>query len=217
MPTSPGRQFRVDDLGLDGRNPEVGVERYVEFQVDGPSLIRVTLSDTTGRSCVRLWRGDEIPETCTARLRNGTTEQPVFDAGQTSWTVSLIGVEQALGPVVDLTVDFNAIAPQVRVENLRFQGQPAPNYSGIDASIDALNGGELTIAGAFDFGQAHMYRVVIEQAGGPTLQDQTYDPANTFSVTQAVTPATSYNVSVSNPNTSAEPMPVFLRMTFTWP
>jgi hypothetical protein len=62
-----------------------------------------------------------------------------------------------------------------------------------------------------------MYRVVIDLVGGDNLYDETDGPTNTFTVTQAVTAASSYNVSVSNPNTLSEPLPVFLRSTFTWP
>lgn len=215
--TSPGRQIRVDNLGLDGKNPEVGVERYLVFHVDGPSLIRITLSNSTGRACLKLWEGEDVPETCTARLRNGTIERRTDEAGQTTWTLSLIGVEQALGPVADVTVDFNANSPQVIVENLRFQGQPVPNYNGIAVAVDALFAGQLQISGKFDGSQQHMYRVVIDQVGGGNLQDTTAGPANTFVVTQAVTASTSYNVSVSNPNVAQEPSPVFLEATFSWP
>jgi hypothetical protein len=141
----------------------------------------------------------------------------VFDAGQTTWTLSLIGSEQALGPVVDLTLEFNANAPQVTFENLRFQGVPAPNYNGVTAAVDTTGPGELRVAGSFDPGEQHGYRVVIEEAGVGVVKDETGGPTSSFFVTHAVEAVTTYRITVSNPNTSAEPAPVFLRATFSWP
>jgi hypothetical protein len=204
-------------MGLDGRNPEVGIERYFLFKVDGPSLIRATLSNTSGRTRACLWQGNLVEQRQCATIRNGTLEHAVFDTGQTSWTLSLIGSEQALGPVVDLTLDFNATAPSVAVENLRFQGTPTPNYNGIIAEVDALFDGSLTIDGTFDAGQSHAHRVVIDQVGGSNVYDQTAGPDHEFSVVQAVTAATSYRTTVMNPSETSEPSPVFIGITFTWP
>jgi len=145
-------------------------------------------------------------------MRNGTLERRTDDAGQTSWTLSLIGTEQALGPVVDLTLDFNANAPDATFENLRFQGQLNPNYNGVTAEVDALGTGQLGVEGAFDAGQTHNWRVQID----PGAVDQTGGPSQTFAVDQPIAAGT-YRVTVSNPNPASEPGPVFLEVTLSWP
>lgn len=217
VPTSPDREIRVTRFGLDGRNPELGDVRYVLFHVDGPSLIRATLTNSSGRARVCLWQGDDVEGRTCDTIKNGTLDRAVFETGQTSWTLSLIGIEQAIGPVVDLTLDFNANSPSVDVRNVRFQGVPATNYNGITAAVDTNGTGELRVTGNFDVTQQHMYRVQISEAGVGVVKDETRGPVPSFVVTQPVTAVTSYVVTVSNPTTSQEPLPIFLRSTFTWP
>ena len=65
--------------------------------------------------------------------------------------------------------------------------------------------------GVFDEGELHNYDVTIFEAGVGEVQRVTStEPVASFSVSQEVTAETSYLVTVANPNTSAEPTPVFL-------
>jgi hypothetical protein len=203
-------------MGLDART-ETGIERYLLFRVEGPSLIRAELSEATGRSRVCLWRGNQVEQRVCRSMRNGVLERPVFDTGFTNWTLTLIGVNDTTSPIVDLTLDFNAGEATVTFENFRFQGVPVPNYNGFTASVDTEGPGELQVTGRFDPGEQHEYRVVISEAGVGIVKDETGGPANSFEVTHPVEAVTSYQVAVSNPNTSAEPLPVFLRSTLSWP
>ena len=215
IPTSPGRRIRLQGMGLDARN-EIGIERYLIFGVDGPSLIRAQISSATGRVRMCLWQGNEVEDRVCRSMGNGVLEQPVFDAGSTSWTLTLISANGTTTPTLDLALDFNAISPSVDLENFRFQGTPVPFYNGMDVVIDALADGSLDIMGVFDPGQTHSYRVEIYLTGGENIYDAGGE-AHSFTVNQAVTAATSYNVIVTNPNEEAEPTAVFIRVTFNWP
>ena len=191
------------------------------FSVDGPSLISAQLSaNTRVRMC--LWQGSQVQDKVCRTLKNGRMEQGVFDAGSTSWTLTLIAVptpDILVAAVADLTVDFNANAPSVTVQNLRFQGQPATNNNGITAVVTTTGAGDLHVGGAFDTGASHAAHVVIEQLGdgGGVVYDQTAPAANTFNATQAALAATSYRLTVSNPNEQLEPGPVFVQVTIGWP
>ena len=216
IPTSPGRQIRLIDMGLDARN-ETGIERYLIFGVDGPSVIRAQVSDATGRARVCLWQGNDVVGRECRSMGNGVMEHAVFDAGSTSWTLTLISANSTTSPTVSLALDFNADAPSVALENFRFQGVPVDNYNGFTAAVEAAGTGELRISGNFDAGQQHAYRVVVEEAGVGVVKDETGGPAGNFVVTHAVEAVTDYRVTVSNPNAQAEAQPVFLRTTFSWP
>lgn len=219
LPTSTARQIRVRRLGLDSRDPEAGIERYVLFNVDGPSLISAQLSDATGRSRVCLWQGNLVEQRQCMSMRNGRLEHAVFDAGQTSWTLSLIGIDAETSPTIDLTLDFNATSPLVTFENLRFQGIPIENYNGITAEVDAPQAGQLNITGTFDVGELHAYRVVVTELVPPegVVSDQTGPPTNQFVVAVDEDVPASWSVTISNPNASAETLPVFLEAKFSWP
>lgn len=215
-PTSPDRELRVTGLGLD-TNSVTGIERYVLFDVDGPSLVRVELDNSTGRTRVCLWQGDLVEQRICQTIRNGVLEQAVYDVGSTDWTISLISADTSTSPVVDLTVDFNANSPSVKFENLRFQGTPVANYNGLAAAFDA-SPGTIAVSGKFDLNQTHNWHVVISEGGvGPVL-DESGGPSNTFGpetyeVTAANTP---YLVTIANPNPAAEPAPVFVQATIAW-
>ena len=212
--------MRVLRLGLDSRDAEAGgVERYVLFSVDGPSLIRAQLSNSSGDARVCLWPGNLVQQRECETIRDGSLEHVVLDAGQTTWTLSLIGFDATTAPVLDLTLDFNATAPLVTFENLRFQGVPVANYNGITAEVDASAAGELRVEGTFEIGELHPSRVTITRLGdgGGVVYDQTNAPQNTFVATFAVTEPATFSTTVSNPSESAEPLPVFLEAKFSWP
>ena len=216
-PTSPDRELRVTGFGLDSKSV-TGIERYVLFGVDGPSLVRVELGDSTGRTRVCLWQGDLVEQRVCRTIRNGVLEQAVYDAGSTDWTISLISADTSTSPVVDLTIDFNANAPSVAFENVRFQGIPVANYNGITAAFDALPG-SIAVSGHFDPGQLHSWHVAIDEAGAGSALNESGGPANSFGpFTVDVTAAnTGYLVTVFNPNNAAEPTPVFVRLVISGP
>lgn len=207
------------DLGLDNRDPTVGIERIATFNVDGPSLISAKLSNVSaGQVRMCLWQGDDITDRVCRTVHRGKLQVPTFGAGQTIWHLSLIGNDPHVSPYVTVTLDFNAEQPSVRVDNLRFQGMPMTNYNGITAAVDALADGQLQVTGAFDAGHAHSYHVVIEDlGGGGVIYDQTGGPAGSFSVSQPVSGGSSYRVTVSNPNDQVETSAVFLAVTISWP
>jgi hypothetical protein len=165
-----------------------------------------------------LWQGNLVEQRECRTARNGRLDHVVLDAGQTSWTVSLIGFDEITSPTVDFTLDFNATAPLVTFENLRFQGIPIENYNGITVEVDAPADGNLQIDGRFDVNQEHFYRIFIEPLGdgGEPVADVTGGPANAFRLSQPVTQG-SFRITVSNPNEAPEALPVFLEAKFSWP
>ena len=219
VPIAAARELRLGDLGLDARTViGGGVERFLVFTTDGPTIVRAELSDATARSRVCLWVGTDIANRQCDTMRNGAIQVPVFDNIARQWTLSLIGANETSAPTVDLTLGFNANAPMVDFTNLRYQGMPTPAYNGLSAAVDTLATGQLTVNGSFDLGQLHNYDAIISEAGVGEVQHVTSEaPVASFSVVQEVTAETSYLVAITNPNPSAEPAPVFLHLTFAWP
>jgi len=217
VPTSPDRELRLTDVGLDPRKVDPinqYVERYLMFDVNGPSLIRVELSNASAKARVCIFTGAEQPN-C-SDIKNGVVEQPVYDAGKTSWVVRLIAVSQTSGMTTDVTLDFNADSPQVVFDRFRMQGEPNPAYNGFTASLDA-SPGTLSVGGKFDGSAAHQWHVTINEAGvGPTVdQDGSSNSFGPF--TQDVSAETSYVVQVFNPNNDSEPSSLFMKATLAWP
>jgi len=217
VPTSPDRELRLTDVGLDPRKVDPinqYVERYLTFNVDGPSLIQVELSNATAKARVCLFTGAEQPN-C-QDFKNGTLVQPVYSTGSTTWTVKLIAVSQTSGMSTDVTLDFNANSPQVVFDRFRMQGTPNPAYNGFSAAIDA-SPGTLSVGGKFDGIAAHQWHVTINEAGvGPTIdQDGSSNIFGPFN--QDVSAETSYVVNVFNPNTDGETASLFMRATLVWP
>jgi hypothetical protein len=215
VPTSPDRELRLSNVGLDAR-ADVGIERKIVFGVDGPSLIRAELSNASARARVCLWQGNQVQARQCDDIRNGVLERATFDTGSSNWTLTLISTSTTAGAVVDLALDFNATAPTADLRDFRFQGTPTPAYNGYTAAVEANGTGDLTVTGDFDFGEQHSWHVVVQVAGQGTVKDESGGPSNSFSVT-AEDVTSDVLVSVTNPNTSAEALPVFLRSTLSWP
>jgi hypothetical protein len=208
----------VIDLGLDARDLTGGVERFLVFNTDGPTVVRAELSDATGRSRICLWQGTDIAGRLCDTMRNGAIEFPLFDDISREWTLSLIGASETSAPTVDLTLGFNANVPLVDFTNLRYHGMPTPDYNGLMSAVDTLGTGQLVLNGTFDESELHNYEVSISEAGVGEVQHVTSsEPVASFSVSQEVTAETSYLVEVANPNPSAQPTPVFLHLSITWP
>ena len=203
-------------MGLDARN-ETGIQRFLLFTTDGPSLIQADISNATANARVCLWEGDDVEnQECITTRPNGTLSHPTFGAGSAQWTLTVIARSTTAAATADVTLDFNAHAPAIDYENFRFQGVPVPGYNGWTAAIDVSPGSQVGVAGQFDGSQQHMWRVQIDAAGEGNVQDQTGGPSNSFSVSQSVSADTTFLITVSNPNTSAEPLPVFVHGTISW-
>ena len=215
IPTAPGREIRVTDLGLDPRNLTGGVERFLLFTTDGPSVVRAEISGATARSRVCLWQGTDVINRQCETLRNGAMEWPVFGPGQVAWTLSLIGANETTAPTVDIALAFNADAPSVEFQNLHYAGPSNPAYNGLTWAVDPGQG-TFAISGAFEPTQQQSYHVVVQEAGVGVVRDEQVDDVETFSVTQEVTAETSYFVSVTNPNELEGSTPVLLRLTTSW-
>jgi hypothetical protein len=213
VPTSPDRELRLSNVGLDARNDR-GIERKILFGVDGPSLIRAELSNSSAQAKVCLWQGNNVQGRQCQDIRNGVLEHPVFNDGSTKWTLTLISASTTGAATVDLALDFNATAPSATLADFRFQGTPTPAYNGYNAAVEAGGTGNLTVDGGFDPGEQHSYHVVVQVAGRGAVVDQT-GTGNSFSFTAEVT--SDVLVSVTNPNASSEPLPVFLHSTLSWP
>lgn len=218
-PTSTQRELRILRLGLDSREAEGAIERYLIFHTDGQSLISARLSDVTGRVRMCLWQGNLVEERECRTLRNGRLELPNFGDGQQAWTLTMIGAEADVSPTVDLTLRFNADAPAVTMDSFRFQGTAIENYNGVVAGVDTVNGGDLRIDGSFDDGQGGSYPhlLLIERLNdGEVLLDQSGEPATSFQASESVAEGRSFRVTLSNEN-EVEELAVFLRATLSWP
>lgn len=208
-------------MGLDSRDAEGAIERYVTFHVDGQSLVSARLSGVSaGRVRICLWQDTLVEERECRTVRNGRVQVPTFETGQTTWTLTMIGAETGVSPTANLTLSFNANSPSATVDRFRFQGTSIENYNGIVAEVDARDGGELRIDGAFDDGQggSYPYRLAIERLGenGGFVYDQTNEPTTNFALTQSVSGGRTYRTTILNPN-DLEDLAVFLRATLTWP
>jgi hypothetical protein len=205
-------------MGLDDRNVEGASERFVTFAVDGQSLIGARLSNVSaGHVRMCLWQGDLVTDKTCRTVHNGGIQLPVFDTGQTPWTLTLLGTDAGITPTADLTLDFNANAPSVTLDSFRFNGTDTPSYNGFVAEIDAQSGGDFHLDASFG-GGAFMSHLVIERLGsaGGVVYDQTNASVPDFGATQHVSNGHSYRVTLSNPDAN-EIVPVFVKTTLTWP
>jgi hypothetical protein len=187
--------------------------------VDGPSLIRVTLTNSTGRARVCIWPGNQVTDDTCDDFRNGTLERATFSDLHETWTVTLIGATATATPTADVTIDWNAHDPSAVLSNFRFQGVPQASYNGFTAEFGVVTapGGtaEIDINCEFDPGQQHMYRVVIAE-NGTVVMDETGGPTHAFQVVQPASNGLTYRVTVSNPNPETEALPVFIECGLTW-
>jgi hypothetical protein len=216
-PTAPQRELRLTGVGLDYRNAEGAVERYVTFNVDGQSLISARLSNVSaGHVRICLWQGDNIIDKRCSTVHNGKLTQDVFAADQTTWTVSLIGTDEGVLPVADLTVDFNADSGQATLSSFPFRGTLSPGYNGFVARVDALADGDLGIDASLSASVAA--HLLIEGLGsdGGALADQSYDQTSAVQAATAVSGGVGYRFTLENPSDATE-VPVFVEATLTWP
>ena len=222
-PTSPQRELKLIDVGLDRRSDEAGVQRFVTFVVDGPSLISADLSNVSaGQVRLCLSRQATDPERECRTTRNGGLERAVFDAGQSQWIVSMIGTSDLASPFVTLTVRFNALSPNVQLNSFRFNGTTDPHYNGFNVGLSAAVNGNLRIQASFDDGNDNPYQYhlsITPTAGGPPLVDQNGGPQGSVDLSFAVSGGQGYLVELDEPEDLAGggQFAVFVDATLSWP
>jgi hypothetical protein len=208
-------------MGLDQRGTIDGVQRTVAFVVDGPSLITAELSGVSGgrvRMC--LGRNALDPQNECQTMRNGSLTRAVFDAGESDWRVTLIGVESA--PFLTLTLSFNATVANVQLDSFRFNGTIDPHYNGFIARLAAVDGGNLNVQASFDDGHDNPYQyhlVLTRLSDSAVLADQTGGPQGSVSFSNPVTAGEAYRFELSEPEEMAGggAFAVFVDATLTWP
>lgn len=223
-PGGPLRRIQIIGLGLDAEDvPEGAVERLLTFQVDGPAQIVVRVSDVSaGRARTCLWLGDALDkqdEEC-RNLRNGRLERTITEAGQTTWTVSLIGRGSQVSPSATVALSFHAQAAAITFDSFRFQGTASPEYNGIAAEFVALAAGELRLLADIDdgLGGQYPYSAVVTRLGpdGGVVHESGGLPADTIDIAQSVSAGREYRLVVTNAEEAPEQQ-VFLRGTLSWP
>jgi hypothetical protein len=221
-PTSPQRQFKLLDVGLDRRSDATAVQRTVAFVVDGPSLVTAELSNVSGgrvRMC--LGRNAIDPQNDCQTMRNGSISRAVFDAGESDWRVTLIGVSDG-SPFVTLTLSFNADFANVHLDSFRFNGTTDAHYNGFIARLDAVNSDNMNLQASFDDGHDNPYQyhaVITRTSNDEVLLDQTGGPQGSVSISQPLTAGEGYRVELSEPEEFAGggQFAVFVDATLTWP
>jgi len=220
VPTAPDRTLQLLGIGVDmacGNSTDCNsVPRYVSFNTDGPSLVTVTVSNTSApvRVCLRL--EPQLQGTCNTG-KNATVQAFTLDAGSDTWTVSLIGRDSAA--TASVTIQFNANQPNATLDSFRWMGTSNPNYNGFDALVGALADGQIHVQAAFDDGTngAYGYHLVIQQANQDPILDQTGGSSQTVDITQPVTMG-NYGITFSDPDSVANPgAAVFVTTTISWP
>lgn len=222
-PTSPQRELTLFAIGLDRRSDPTGVQRSVSFTVDGPSLLTAQLSDVSAgsvRMCLSRQAAD--PERACRTMRNGVLRRAVFDAGQTTWNVSLIGTSDLASPFVTLTLGFNSLSPTVHLDSFRFNGTTDPHYNGFVVGLTAAADGNLRVQASFDDGQGnpYQYHLVITRTGNSeVLADQAGGPQGSLDVSLGLLGGEAYRVELGEPEVQAGGglFAVFVDATLTWP
>jgi hypothetical protein len=153
------REVRIVGLGLDRPGIDEAAERYVTFDVDGPTTFSLALLEiSAGQALVCTWRGTiaEVADRQCQRLRRGTIDRQVEEAGPSTWTVSLIGADAQVSPAVTLQLGFSAGVGRLTLERLRFQGQAIDNYNGTTLELMPA-AGTMAVAGEIDDGLGGQY------------------------------------------------------------
>jgi hypothetical protein len=221
-PTSPQREFRLSDVGLDRRSESSPVQRTVAFVVDGPSLITAELSNVSaGRVRMCLGRNAIDPQNDCQNMRNGSISRAVFDSGESDWRVTLIGVSADVSPFVTLTLSFNATIANVHLDSFRFNGTTDAHYNGFIARLAAVDSGDLSIQATFDDGHdnPYQYTLVLTRLSDNAVDDRSGGPSGSLNESFPVTTGETYRVELSEPEEFAGggAFAVFVDATLTWP
>jgi hypothetical protein len=207
----------VVDFGVDQRSDITSPQRTISFGVDGPSTISAQLKGVnTGKIRMCLRGGGTPPHCITAH--SGTLTAAAYDAGHTDWTVSLIGT--APGQFASVTLEFNAVSPDVSLDSFRFNGTNDPRNNGIEVVFGTAGDGTFGIHGQIDDGHDTPYPWHFNLAvDDVTSSDQTGGPATSFDLTAPVSAGTVYRVIFEEPEAATTgAFPVLLSdVHLTWP
>jgi hypothetical protein len=208
----------IRDMGLDRAVDVTGVQRRAQFFVDGPSLISARLSGVSvGKVRMCLQREAQDPQRECINVRSGTLSRAVFDAGQTEWSVTLIGLSQNFA-YATLTIEFNALSPNLQLKNFRFNGTNDPHYNGLELSLGTEAAGTLGFHAEFAGAQSsYQWHLNVANDDLPVI-DETGGPDESVSRSAAVDALTNYSVTFSEPEPVAGggALPALVDVTLTW-
>jgi hypothetical protein len=219
--TSPQREVTIVDLGLDRRVDPAGVQRTVSFAVDGPSLISAQLKGVSaGKVRMCLLREAQDPQRECITVHAGTLSRAVFDADRTTWNVTLIGTSQDFANA-SLTLEFNALNPELHFRNFRFNGTDDPHYNGFQVVLRTETDGNFHLRAEFDDGHDNPYPWHLNLAvDDTTFFEQSGGPSPSADITTTLTGNTAYSVTFSEPEAVAGggAFPVLINdAQLTWP
>jgi hypothetical protein len=189
--------------------------RYVEVNVDGPSLITVRLSNVSSTTVAVCIIRQDLGGDSACNERNRPVTMLVTDAGPSIWLVSARGRTESVAPTADLSVSFNALSPAATLRNFRYVGTSDPARNGFTAEVTVGADGMIRVQGNFEE-DSFTHRVVVDDAG----YDKTNGPSNTFETDPdpPVSAGRDYRISVSSPDTVTKPDgAAFMIATITWP
>ena len=216
-PTSPQRELRLIDVGLDSRDAETRVERIVTFIVSGQSRISAALTNASaGGIQLCIWREAAEDERLCDRGRNFGLQLSVFDSGSSTWHVSMIGTQTLVSPYATLTVRFNSDEPRAELLNFRYMGTSLPEYNGFEAVFTTGDQAGMRIEAEFE-GDEEPYTLLVRPTGGAPIQDHTSPPVTGFSSVIPLEDATEYRVSLRNPEEINDSDVPFVLVVLTWP
>lgn len=206
-------------MGFDQRGAEGWDFRRLRFDVDGQSLIKVTLTGVnTGRVRVCLSRDDADNARECDDMHAGTLSRAVFDGGRTTWSVELVGLASAPGQFGTIRLEFNALSVDLHLGSVRFNGTDDPYNNG----FLVLFGDKGSADGAFDF-HAEMagisgshpwhYNLAVEDL---PLAEQSGGPSSSVDFNAPISGGTKYNLLFENTEASAA-TPSLVDARLTWP
>ena len=218
-PTSAQREVTVVGVGFDQRGAVGWDVRVLQFRVDGPSLIQATLSNVnSGKVRMCISREAAEPERECRDAKGGTLSRAVFDAGETTWNVTLVGLATVPGQFGNVRLDFNAQSVDLDLRNFRFNGTDDPHNNGFlvlfgdneteDGTFSfhaAMDGFSSTYPWHYDLAMDDL--PVAEQSGGPS---------SSVDFSAAIFGDTKYNLLFEETEASAA-TPAFVDVTLTWP
>jgi hypothetical protein len=217
--TSPQRELTIVDFGLDNRADVTAVQRTVTFGVDGPSLISAQLKGvSSGKARMCLLRNEQDPQRECITVHGGTLTRAVFDSGHTEWNVTVIGASD-LVQYASLTLEFNALSPDITLDSFRFNGTNDPHNNGFEVVLGAGADGDLRVRAGFDgASSSYQWHLVVAVDDTPVL-DQSGGPSSSVDVSTALSNGTVYGVTFSEPEAVAGggALPALVVARLTWP
>ncbi|MEA2676112.1 MAG: hypothetical protein QOJ81_253 [Chloroflexota bacterium] len=167
-----------------------------------------------------LLRNDQEPQKECINVHEGTLSRAVFDAGQSEWNVTLLGTSGVAGQFGSLTLEFNALSPDIRLDSFRFNGTDNPHYNGFTVVFGTGADGTFRLRAQIDDGHDNPYQWHLNVAVDDVpVYDNTAGPDTSVDQSVAVSGGTAYTVLFEEPEASAGGglFPVFVDARLTWP